>query len=73
MVWCVRDQKEALSRECAKEVFLVQKAIAHDYRADPAMAAACKEDVEQYCKDVKDGGGRKAACLVRAGWLLPTC
>jgi hypothetical protein len=48
----------------------VQKAIAHDYRADPAMAAACKEDVGKYCKDVKDGGGRKAACLVRAGCLL---
>jgi hypothetical protein len=64
--WCCRDQKESLSRECAKEVFLVQKAIAYDYRADPAMAAACKEDVEQYCKDVKDGGGRKAACLVSA-------
>lgn len=59
-----RDQKDQLSRECAKEVFLVQLAIAQDYRADPAMAAACKEDVEKYCKDVKEGGGRKAACLV---------
>jgi hypothetical protein len=28
------------------------------------MAEACKEDVEQYCKGVRDGGGRKAACLV---------
>lgn len=43
----------------------MQKAIAEDYRADPAMATACKEDVEKYCKDVKEGGGRKAACLVR--------
>jgi hypothetical protein len=68
-----REQKEQLSRECAKEVFLVQKAIAADYRADPAMAAACKEDVERYCKDVKEGGGRKAACLVSGGrWLLWT-
>lgn len=59
-----RDQKDQLSRECAKEVFLVQLAIAQDYRADPAMAAACKEDVAKYCADVKEGGGRKAACLV---------
>jgi hypothetical protein len=59
-----REKKEQLSRECAKEVYLVQKAIAQDYRADPAMAEACKEDVETYCKDVKEGGGRKAACLV---------
>lgn len=59
-----RENKEQLTRTCAKEVFLVQQAIAQDYRADPAMAAACKEDVEKYCKDVKEGGGRKAACLV---------
>lgn len=45
-------------------MYLVQKAIAQDYRADPAMAEACKEDVETYCRDVKEGGGRKAACLV---------
>lgn len=65
-----RDQKDQLSRECAKEVFLVQLAIAQDYRADPAMAAACKEDVAKYCADVKEGGGRKAACLVSVwtGW-----
>jgi len=43
---------------------MVQKAIAQDYRADPAMATSCKEDVERFCKDVKEGGGRKAACLV---------
>lgn len=43
---------------------MVQKAIAQDYRADPAMATSCKEDVEKYCKDIKEGGGRKAACLV---------
>eukprot|EP00878_Enallax_costatus_P020866 GHUV01022075.1.p1 GENE.GHUV01022075.1~~GHUV01022075.1.p1 ORF type:complete len:715 (+),score=210.45 GHUV01022075.1:1362-3506(+) len=31
------------------------------------MAAACKADAERLCKDVKDGGGRKTACL-RNNW-----
>lgn len=59
-----RESKEKLSKACAAEVFKVQRAVAVDYRADPAMAAACKADAERLCKDVKDGGGRKTACLV---------
>eukprot|EP00879_Flechtneria_rotunda_P002629 GHRR01002831.1.p1 GENE.GHRR01002831.1~~GHRR01002831.1.p1 ORF type:complete len:772 (+),score=213.92 GHRR01002831.1:193-2316(+) len=27
------------------------------------MAAACKADADRLCKDVKDGGGKKTACL----------
>lgn len=60
-----RDQKDSLSKPCARQVFKVQQAIANDYRADPSMAASCKADVERLCKDVKDGAGRKNTCLVR--------
>lgn len=59
-----RARKDKLSAPCGREVFKVQKAVANDYRADPAMAAACKADVEARCARVKDGGGRKTACLV---------
>lgn len=48
----------------------MQKAVAADYRADPEMASFCKSDIEQFCKGVKDGGGRVAACLVSGGHQL---
>lgn len=41
----------------------VQAAV--DIRADPMLYEACKDDSESLCKDVKHGGGRIQACLVR--------
>ena len=38
---------------------------AQDMRSDPMLWEACKEDSDNLCKDVKPGGGRMQACLVR--------
>ncbi len=38
---------------------------AEDIRSDPMLWEACKEDAKNFCKDVKFGGGRVQACLVR--------
>eukprot|EP00882_Tetradesmus_deserticola_P009845 GHRQ01010403.1.p1 GENE.GHRQ01010403.1~~GHRQ01010403.1.p1 ORF type:complete len:576 (+),score=223.19 GHRQ01010403.1:287-2014(+) len=63
IIACLREDKDKLSKACKAEVYKVQMAVATDYRADPEMAALCKADIEQYCKGVKDGGGRVTACL----------
>ncbi len=39
---------------------------AQDIRADPILWEACKDDAQSFCKDVRYGGGRVQACLVRA-------
>ena len=44
---------------------------AQDFRADPMLYEACKDDSASLCKDVKNGGGRVQACLVSGeggGW-----
>ena len=52
---------------CKVQIFKMQRAAARDYRADPAIREACEADVQRLCgSDVKEGGGRKQACLVRA-------
>jgi len=61
-----RDIKDKVSPPCKSQIFKIQKAAAADLRADPALEEACHEDADRLCKDVKDGGGRKQACLV--GW-----
>lgn len=35
-----------------------------DFRADPMLYEACKDDSESLCKGIKNGGGRIQACLV---------
>ena len=32
-------------------------------REDPGAYAACKDDVQKFCKDVQPGGGRIIGCL----------
>ncbi len=56
-----------MSAACSEQLFKQQQAVARDYRADPSMAAACKAEADKLCKDVKPGGGRVQACLVRSG------
>jgi hypothetical protein len=50
------------SHEPDRHAPLVQGAV--DFRADPTLYEACKEDSANLCKDVKNGGGRIQACLV---------
>lgn len=35
----------------------------NDYGNDVLLAEACRGDVDQFCKQVKGGGGRVHACL----------
>lgn len=44
---------------------LLQAAV--DFRSDPVLYEACKEDSESLCLGVDHGGGRIQACLVRGG------
>ena len=48
---------------------LLQAAV--DFRSDPVLYEACKEDSESLCLGVDHGGGRIQACLVRAGGQDP--
>jgi hypothetical protein len=48
--------------------------VSYDYRADPMLYEACSDDAAKHCKDVKPGGGRIQACLVRhAACVLGLC
>lgn len=58
------DVRDQLAPACKKQVFKVQMDAAMDYRADPQLYEACKDDAATACKDVKMGGGRVQACLV---------
>ncbi len=35
----------------------------NDYRNDVILAAACRDDVDKFCKDVEPGEGRVHECL----------
>ncbi|KAG1656262.1 hypothetical protein FOA52_011910 [Chlamydomonas sp. UWO 241] len=63
VVSCLRDVKAQLTKKCQAEVFKTQLEAANDFRADPMLYEACKDDAATQCKDVKNGGGRTQACL----------
>lgn len=46
-----------------KEVFYFQKMEVSDYNNDVILAAACRADVDKFCKKVEPGEGRIHACL----------
>ena len=69
----IRDVKDRLAPGCKREVFKVQMDAALDYRADSMLYEACKADSDSLCKDVKQGGGRVQACLVRHAGFTPRC
>lgn len=62
-----RDVKDRVAPACKRELFKVMQDGANDFRADAQLYEACKEDAGKLCKDVKSGGGRVQACLVRGG------
>ncbi|HET8869331.1 MAG TPA: cysteine rich repeat-containing protein [Aquabacterium sp.] len=55
-------KKLHLSLFAATVMALPLSSMARPERQGP-MQGACKADVEQFCKDVKPGEGRLAACL----------
>ncbi|KAI8465216.1 MAG: hypothetical protein J3K34DRAFT_379960 [Monoraphidium minutum] len=64
VIACLREAKDQVTNNCRVQLFKAQRAAARDYRADPAIREACGEDVKRLCgSDVKEGGGRKQACL----------
>ncbi|GAX78146.1 hypothetical protein CEUSTIGMA_g5588.t1 [Chlamydomonas eustigma] len=61
---CLTEKREDIkSDDCKKEVFYFEKMEVTDYRNDVILAAACREDVEKFCKDTEPGEGRVHACL----------
>lgn len=56
-----------LAPECAERVFQARLDTATDFRADPFFYSACHQNASALCGDVKPGGGRVQACLVRPG------
>ncbi len=55
-----------LAPACAKQIFKLQVDAATDFRADPDLYQACKDDAGTLCEGVKFGGGRVQSCLVSA-------
>ncbi|EFJ50582.1 hypothetical protein VOLCADRAFT_103797 [Volvox carteri f. nagariensis] len=63
VIACLRDMKAQVSKPCKQQLFKVMLEAAVDIQADPMLYEACKEDSENLCKGVKNGGGRIQACL----------
>lgn len=67
IVFCLHEHSSQLSAECQAALKEMQR-LAGQHRAGRAgnptnWAAACGPDIQKFCKDVKVGGGRIAACL----------
>lgn len=56
---CLRENKEKLSEGCRESLAEMRKRMAKEHPG----AAACRGDVEKFCKDVKPGEGRIIECL----------
>jgi len=53
---CLKDHQEELSQPCRNKILDVRKEVRN-------FQKACEDDVLQFCKDVKSGGGRIVRCL----------
>ena len=60
IVRCLKENEAALSTEC-KDAMAKSKEKAREKAK--ALSKVCKEDAEQYCKDVEPGRGRVVRCL----------
>jgi Cysteine rich repeat len=64
---CLKEHQGELSSPCQARVQALQQ-------RSQEMSAACQSDVQQFCKDVRLGGGRLAQCLQQhASELSPSC
>ena len=57
---CLKQNESALSTECKDAM---AKSMEKAREKAKALAKVCKEDAEQYCKDVNPGRGRIVRCL----------
>jgi hypothetical protein len=53
---CLKEHQGELSSPCQARVQTIQQRL-------QGMSDACESDVQQFCKDVRLGGGRLAQCL----------
>jgi hypothetical protein len=57
---CMKENHDNLSGECKQQMAEMKEKM-HEKMTE--AKEACKEDIEEFCKDVKPGGGRIMQCL----------
>ncbi|CAM1322896.1 GLG1 (predicted), partial [Pycnogonum litorale] len=69
VILCLKEQfrKHRLSMECEKEIQILVKESALDYRQDPVLMEACESEISRLCSEEKgwEGQGRVEECLKR--------
>jgi Golgi apparatus protein 1 len=63
MVRCLRDNEAKLSASCKEQMAKMDEWRRQMHDRMHGVAEACKGDAQQYCKDVRPGGGRLMRCL----------
>ena len=63
VVRCLRDNEAKLSGSCKEQLAQMDQQRRQMHERMHGVAEACKDDAQQYCKDVRPGGGRVARCL----------
>lgn len=57
MLRCLTEKQDDIKNEaCKKEVFYYEKMEVQNYHNDVILAAACRADVDKFCKDIQPGG-----------------
>lgn len=64
VIQCLTQKAENITDQaCKKEIFIMEKIMANDVRADAVLQKACDSDIATYCADVEAGKGRVHQCL----------
>src|SRR5581483_8620429 len=68
---CMKQHQSELSDACKQNLAMMKEKMKQKMEA---VEAACREDLQKFCADVKPGGGRKMACLKEhQGDASPAC
>lgn len=64
VIQCLTQKADNITDQaCKKEIFIMEKIMANDVRADAVLQKACDGDIATYCSDVEAGKGRVHQCL----------